>query len=92
MTSEMLLADQYLRVVQSRGERTLPLNRVYPWTIRWTAGELRTAGKRSAGKLARSVWGAAVGNTGHGVRWPPTPLLIFGQSRPISGFANHKKP
>ena len=25
----MLLADQYLRVVQSRGERTLPLNRVY---------------------------------------------------------------
>ena len=29
MTSEMLLADQYLRVVQSRGERTLPLNRVY---------------------------------------------------------------
>ena len=54
MTSEMLLADQYLRVVQS---------------------ELRTAGKRSAGKLARSVWGAAVGNTGHAVRWPPTPLL-----------------
>ena len=29
MTSEMLLADQYLRVVQSRGERALPLNRVY---------------------------------------------------------------
>ena len=36
--------------------------------------ESRFTGKRSNAKVLRFVWRAAVGNTGHAVRWPPTRL------------------
>lgn len=55
MSSEMLLADKYLSIVNTL---------------------LRSLESRGESKDSRPVWGGAVGDTGHAVRWPPTPLVI----------------
>jgi hypothetical protein len=56
MSSEMLLADKYLSIVND------------------SKAVLRSLESRGESKDSRPVWGGAVGNTGHAVRWPPTPL------------------
>jgi hypothetical protein len=56
MSSEMLLADKYLSIIND-SETSL-------WSLE----------SRGESKGSRPVWGGAVGNTGHAVRWLPTPL------------------
>ena len=66
MTSEMLIADKYLRIINERMVAMTALNFV------------EVSGKLSESKGSRWVWGEAIEDTGYAVRWSPTPPP-FGQ-------------